>query len=398
MGAGLLILVVNCGSSSLKYTLFQGELERSTGLMERLGGPVSAFTRLVDGAAKDPLSLAVPNHEQAIRLMMDWLIRDGVIREARDINAVGHRVAHGGPDFTDAALVDARVRNNRIARELAPLHQANYEGIEACVKMMPATPQVAVFDTAFHQTMPSKAYTYALPYRFLTEHKIRKYGFHGTSHKYVAERGARLLGRPIRKLNLITLHLGNGSSLAAVRRGRCIDTSMGLTPLAGVVMGSRCGDIDPAIVPYIMQRENLDAKQVEQLMNKESGILGISGISNDLREVIKQAKGSNARAQLALEVLAYSIQKYIGAYHAILGGADALIFTAGIGEKSPDIRKNICAGLAGIGVRLDPSKNRKAVACEMFIHDKNSRIKVVVIPTREEYMIARETKRILKKC
>ena len=392
----MLILVVNCGSSSLKYTLFQGEKERAAGLMEKLGGPVSDYTRLVDGIGKDPLRLAVPNHEQAIHLMMDCLLTDGVIRDARDINAVGHRVAHGGPDFTDAALIGERVRNNRIARELAPLHQANYEGIEACVKMMPATPQVAVFDTAFHQTIPPKAYTYALPYHFLTEHKIRKYGFHGTSHKYVAERGARLLGRPIRKLNLITLHLGNGSSLAAVRRGQCVDTSMGLTPLAGVVMGSRCGDIDPAIVPYIMGRENLDVKQVEQLMNKESGILGLSGISNDLREVIKQAKASNTRAQLALEVLAYSIQKYIGAYHAILGGTDALIFTAGIGEKSPEMRKNICAGLAGIGVKLDPSKNRKAVACEMLIHDKKSRIKVAVIPTREEYMIAQETKRILK--
>jgi len=393
----VVILVVNCGSSSLKYTLLNGETELGSGLVEKIGEKSSNFSRVVRGQkVTPPMTLAVANHEQAISLMMDWLVKDGLIASAGEIQAVGHRVVHGGPDYKDAALVDEKVRSNRIAMELAPLHQPNYEGIEATVKIMPATPQVAVFDTAFHQTMPAKAFTYALPYRYYSDLKIRKYGFHGTSHKYVSQRCAQLLKKPARQTNVITLHLGNGSSLAAVRRGECVDTSMGLTPLAGVVMGSRCGDIDPAIVPFIMEKEQIDPKRVDKLMNKESGLLGLSGVSNDLREVIAQADQGNERARLALDVFVYSIQKYIGSYFAVLDKTDALVFTAGIGEKSPLIRQRICQGLASLGVRLDPVKNRKAVSREMFIHHPRSKVKVAVIPTREEYMIAKETERVVR--
>ena len=326
---------------------------------------------------------------------MERLVADGVIDGPGAIDAVGHRVVHGGPDFTDAALVDARVRNNRTARELAPLHWVNYVGIEACLKLMPGTPQVAVFDTAFHHSIPEYARTYALPAPLLKKYGIRRYGFHGTSHKYVARRAARLMGRRGGRAGLITLHLGNGSSLAAVRSGRCLDTSMGMTPLAGVVMGSRCGDIDPAVIPFLMEREGLTPPQMDRLLNKASGVLGLSGVSNDMREVIRRGGQGHAPSRLALDVFAYSIRKYIGAYHAILGGAQALVFTAGIGEKSAVIRAAVCKGLEGIGVRLDAGRNRRAVSREMAIHAPSSKIQVWVIPTREELMIAQETQRVV---
>ncbi|MEW6516415.1 MAG: acetate kinase [candidate division FCPU426 bacterium] len=391
----MLILVINTGSSSLKYTLFKGEEELASGLVEKIGERQSRFTRVVARRSRPAVEGPVANHEQAIGLMRDSLVEDGVVPSVQAIEAVGHRVVHGGPRYTDAALVDGEVLKNPIGRELAPLHRANYVGMEACLKMMPHTPQVAVFDTAFHQTMPAKAYTYALPYRYVTDLQIRKYGFHGTSHKYLAQRAAQVLRKPPASLNLITLHLGNGSSLAAVRGGRCVDTSMGLTPLAGVVMGSRCGDIDPAIIPYIMEREGLTPAQVDNLLNKQSGILGLSGVSNDLREVLAQAGKGNARAKLALEVFAYSIQKYVGAFAAVLGRVDALVFTAGIGEKSPPLRQAICQGLAGLGVRLQAAKNRALISREGHIHAPSSKVKVLVIPTREDYMIARETARIV---
>jgi len=391
----LLILVINSGSSSLKYTLFQEEMELASGLIEKIGEASSTFSHRVGEEKKHLPPLQVKNHEQAIGLMMERLVADGVIPDASAIEAVGHRVVHGGPDYTDAALVDRKVMGNRVAMELAPLHRPNYVGMEACVRIMPKTPQVAVFDTAFHQSMPPKAYQYALPYRFFTQYKIRRYGFHGTSHKYVAQRAAEILGRPALRLNLITLHLGNGSSLAAVQGGQCVDTSMGLTPLAGVVMGSRCGDIDPAIVPFLMDREKLTPQQMDRVLNKESGILGVSGVSNDLREVITKAEEGHQRSRLALDVFAYSVQKYIGAYHAVLGDVAALVFTAGIGEKSPYLRDLICRGLSGLGVKLDPRKNRSVVSREAFIHASSSKIQVMVVPTREEYMIARETERVI---
>jgi acetate kinase len=392
----VLILVVNSGSSSLKYTLFNGEEELASGLVEKIGEPMSHFSCKVGAQKKELPSRPVADHEQAIGLMMEQLVSDRIINRPEDIFAVGHRVVHGGPDYTDAALVDDKVRNNEVAKELAPLHKPNYTGLDACVKMLPTTPQVAVFDTAFHQTMPPKAYVYALPYRYFTDYKIRRYGAHGTSHKYIAGRAAELMKKSPKDLNLITLHLGNGSSLAAVAGGKCVDTSMGLTPLAGVVMGSRTGDIDPAIVPFIMEREKLTPAQMDRLMNKESGVLGLSGVSNDLREVIARAEAGHERSRLALDVLAYSIQRYIGAYHVAVGGAHALVFTAGIGEKSPYLRDLICRGLQGLGVKLDRRLNQKAVSREMAIHAAGSKIKVWVVPTREEYMIAQETLRVIQ--
>jgi len=393
----LRILVVNCGSSSLKYTLFQEHVEIASGLIEKIGEGASTYTRHAAGETKVLHDLPVSHHERALTLMMETLVADGVIRGPEAIEAVGHRVVHGGPDYTDAALVDDRVRNNRVAMELAPLHRANYTGIEACVKMMPATPQVAVFDTAFHQTMPAKAFRYALPEKYYREYRIRRYGFHGTSHKYVSRRALQLLRRPAPGTGLITLHLGNGASLTAIENGKCVDTSMGLTPLAGVVMGSRCGDIDPAIVPFIMERENLGPRQVDGMLNKDSGVLGLSGVSNDMREVIARARRGHAPSRLALEVYAYSIQKYIGAYFAALRRVTALVFTAGIGEKSPYLRQLICRNLTGLGIRLDPSKNRRALSREMFIQARASKVKVLVVPTKEELMIAHETERVIRR-
>ncbi len=391
----MIILVVNCGSSSLKYSLFQDQRELGSGLFEKIGTGRSTYTRLVQGQKQQARELELANHTQAIKEMMSWLVQDQLIKAPEKITAIGHRVVHGGPKFKDATLVDQEVLNNKIGRALAPLHQASYVGIEACMQMLPQTPQVAVFDTAFHQTMPAHAYTYALPHELSEKYSIRKYGFHGSSHKYVALEAAKLLKKKPAQTNIITLHLGNGSSITAVRRGRCLDTSMGLTPLAGVVMGTRCGDIDPAIVPLIMEKEQLDVHQVDALLNKKSGVLGLSGISNDMREVLAKAKEGHQRAQLAIDVFVYSIQKYIGAYHAVLGGAQALVFTAGIGEKSAALRERICRGLKGLGVLLDAKKNKAAIGKKMAIHARGSKIKILVIPTNEELMIAQETVRIV---
>lgn len=393
----LTILVVNCGSSSLKYTLFKNQVELGTGLIEKIGFSQAIFTCICKDCKQGPVKLKVDNHTQAIKLMMSELVNRQIISSYKEIDAVGHRVVHGGPLYKDAALVNNQVLNNKVGRALAPLHQVNYVGIEACLQLMPNTPQVAVFDTAFHQTMPPRAYTYALPHQLSEKYNIRKYGFHGSSHKFVVKQAAKLLNKTLKQTNVITLHLGNGSSIAAVKQGKCIDTSMGLTPLAGVVMGTRCGDIDPAIVAFLMEKEQLSAGQVEELLNKKSGVLGLSGISNDMREIISQAKSGNKRAGLTLDVFVYNIQKYIGAYQAVVGGAEAIIFTAGIGEKSALLRKMICSGLEGIGIKLDNKKNQKAVSREMLIHAPGSKVKIAVIPTNEELMIAQETIRIIRK-
>ncbi len=391
----MIILVVNCGSSSLKYSLFQDQSELGSGLFEKIGSGRSLYTRVLQGQKQEAKSLELSNHAQAIKEMMNGLVQDQLVSSPEKIVAVGHRVVHGGPQFKDATLVNRDVLNNKIGRALAPLHQASYVGIEACIKMLPKTPQVAVFDTAFHQTMPAHAFTYALPHKLSEKYSIRKYGFHGSSHKYVTLEAAKLLKQKLARTNIITLHLGNGSSIAAVRRGRCLDTSMGLTPLAGVVMGTRCGDIDPAIVPFLMEKENLGTHQVDELLNKKSGVLGLSGISNDMREIMTKAKEGDRRARLAIDVFVYSIQKFIGAYHAVVGGAQALVFTAGIGEKSPVLRERICRGLEGLGLRVDAKKNKAAVGQKMAIHAKGSKIKILVIPTNEELMIAQETVRIV---
>ncbi|MCD4813581.1 acetate kinase [bacterium] len=393
----MLILVINCGSSSLKYTLFNQDREVSAGLVDRIGTAKSSFSRTVSNGKKRSQSVAVANHRQSIKLVVDSLVEDGVIAHHCAIGAVGHRVVHGGPRYADAVLVNQSVINDPIGRNLAPLHQVSYAGIEACLTIFPKIPQVAVFDTAFHQTLPEHAFTYALPHQLMKKHNIRKYGFHGTSHKYVTQEAIRILRKPANRTNLITLHLGNGSSISAIQGGKCVDTSMGLTPLAGVVMGTRCGDIDPAIVPFLMEKEKLSVREIDQLLNKKSGILGLSGVSNDLREVLAKAEKGSRRARLSLDVFIYSIQKYIGAYHAILGRTDAIVFTAGIGEKSPYLREKICERLFGIGIKIDKRKNAGTISQERFIHTVSAKVKILVLPTREEYMIARETRRVIDK-
>jgi acetate kinase len=387
----VIILVVNTGSSSLKYTVFKGESLQAAGLIEKIGSGQAVYSRVHLQAPKQSEPVSAANHREAITLMLNKIVAEGVVGSVSDIQAVGHRVVHGGPLYKHSVRVDAAVLQNRLGRALAPLHAVNYDGMEACMQVLPGIPHVAVFDTAFHQTMPEYAATYAIPYALTEKYQIRKYGFHGTSHKYVSQRAAMLLGRDPRQCRFITLHLGNGSSIAAVDRGQCVDTSMGMTPLAGVVMGTRAGDLDPAILPFLMQHESWDAAKLEEVLNKQSGILGLSGISNDMRDILKQAGEGHARAKLAVSVFVYSIVKYIGAYWTVMGGIDALIFTAGIGEKSPAIRAAICQQLHGMGVRLHAASNQKTISTEKVISTVFSRCKVFVVPTNEELMIAKET-------
>ena len=319
----------------------------------------------------------------------------GVIKDMTEINAVGHRVVHGGENFTASALIDAGVEKAiKDCFELAPLHNPpNMMGITACEEIMPGVPMVAVFDTAFHQTIPAYAFMYALPYELYEKHGIRKYGFHGTSHMYVSRRAAAMLGKPAEDVKIITCHLGNGSSITAVKGGKSVETTMGFTPLEGVAMGTRCGSIDPAVVPFIMEKEGLTSREVDNLMNKKSGVLGVSGLSNDFRDLDEAASKGNARAELALEVFAYKIKKVIGEYSAVLNGVDAVVFTAGIGENSASIRKRILSGLDGIGIKIDEEKN-KIRGQEIDISTPDSKVRVLVIPTNEELTIARDTKEI----
>ena len=312
-----------------------------------------------------------------------------------EINAVGHRVVHGGEKFTASALIDAGVEKAiKDCFELAPLHNPpNMMGITACEEIMPGTPMVAVFDTAFHQTIPAYAFMYALPYELYEKHGIRKYGFHGTSHMYVSRRAAAMLGKPEEDTKIITCHLGNGSSITAVKGGKSVETTMGFTPLEGLAMGTRCGSIDPAVVPFIMEKEGLTTREVDNLMNKKSGVLGVSGLSNDFRDLDEAASKGNERAELALEVFAYKVKKVIGEYSAVLNGVDAVVFTAGIGENSASIRKRILSGLDGIGIKIDDEKN-KIRGQEIDISTPDSKVRVLVIPTNEELTIARDTKEI----
>jgi acetate kinase len=320
----------------------------------------------------------------------------GVIKNKSAIEAVGHRIVHGGEKFTAPAIITPEIKRAIEASfHLAPLHNPpSLEGIVACEKALPGVPQVAVFDTAFHHTMPEKAAIYALPYEFYTRHDVRKYGFHGTSHFYVSQRAAELLGKPVDALRLITCHLGFGSSIAAISRGRSVDTSMGLTPLAGLPMCTRSGDIDPAIVTFLMEKENLGIEAVEDLLNNQSGLLGISGGSPDLRDIYTAAGQGNRRAALALDLFKYSCRKWIGAFTAAMGGVDAVVFTAGIGENAPDIRLGACSGLSFMGIRIDPYRNAAAIGREAIISDDDSPVPVLVIPTKEELVIARETARV----
>jgi len=393
------ILVVNCGSSSLKYQLFDMEKEEviAKGIVERIGTPPSYLTYSVNGE-KVKKEVTANNHTEAFRVVIETLLNGDkpVISSIEEIKAVGHRVVHGGERFKEPTIIDDEViaeieRNN----ELAPLHNpAGLAGIRASMEVLPNVPQTAVFDTSFHSNMPKYAYLYAIPMRLYRDYRIRRYGFHGTSHYYVAYRAAQLVGRPIEELKIITCHLGNGCSVSAVKGGRSIDTSMGFTPLEGLIMGTRSGDLDPAIPLYLIRNLNYTAEEVDDILNKESGLLGISEFSNDMRDIMKSAEEGNQNAKLAMEMFCYRIKKYIGAYTAIMNGLDVLVFTAGIGENEPEIRLMICDNMDYLGIKIDPQKNNFK-AQEREISTSDSRVKVWVIPTNEELVIARETARLI---
>lgn len=398
------VLIVNAGSSSLKYQLIEMEDESvlAKGNVERIGIEDPILKHQATGKDEVEIPEDIKNHTQAMKLVIDTLIHPeyGVINSMDEIAAVGHRVLHGGAKIFESVIVDEKVKNViRENFELGPLHNpANLMGIEACEEVMPNTPMVAVFDTAFHQTMPAEAYTYAIPYEDCKKYSIRRYGFHGTSHRYVSKRLFKLLNRPAEGTKVVTCHLGNGSSIAAVKDGKCIDTSMGLTPLEGLPMGSRCGSIDPAIVTCLMEKKNLSPEEMSIYMNKKSGVLGVSGISSDFRDLEAAAEEGNERAKLALDMFSYSVKKYIGAYAAAMGGLDYIVFTAGIGENTPLIREHACKGLEYLGVKIDRKKNDKITSgcgVEGEISAKDSRVGIYVIPTNEELMIARDTVELL---
>ena len=390
------ILVVNCGSSSLKYQLMDMTTKDAVGigLVERIGLEGAILTHRTASGEKEVITTEIPNHTIAIELVLKVLVSPeyGAVKDLSEISAIGHRVVHGGENFAKSAIIDDAVMQAiRDCIELAPLHNPpNIAGIEACQKLMPGIPQVAVFDTAFHQTMPDYAYLYGLTYELYEKYKIRRYGFHGTSHKYVSQRAAALLGKPAEELKIITCHLGNGSSITAIKGGKSIETSMGFTPLQGLLMGTRSGDLDPAIITYIMRKENLNSDQIDNFLNKKCGVLGVSGVSSDFRDIEKAAGEGNYRAKLALEIFAYQAKKYIGTYAAVLNGVDAIIFTAGLGENSFTMRAAICDNMSYLGVNIDQEKN-KVRSVEVDVSDANASCRVLVIPTNEELMIALDT-------
>ncbi len=395
------ILVINAGSSSLKYQLMDSTSHDvlAKGLCERIGID-GRLTHKVPGRENYKADIPMPTHGEAIQSVLDALVspNHGVIADVKEIDAVGHRVLHGGMAFTESCIVDdACIAAIKECIPLGPLHNpANLMGIEACQKVMAGTPQVAVFDTAFHMTMPEKAYTYAIPYEYYEKDKVRRYGFHGTSHRYVSARCADMLGKPAKDLKIITCHLGNGSSLAAVKGGKCVDTTMGLGPLAGFPMGTRSGDIDATIMEYLMGRYGYDIKEMLNILNKKSGVLGISGVSSDFRDICAAADEGNHRAQLALDVFYYSVKKYIGAYAAAMGGVDAIVFTAGVGENDAAARMAIASGLEYMGVKMDEDANNIR-GKEAVISAPDSKVQVLLIPTNEELMIAMDTAEIVGK-
>jgi acetate kinase len=390
------IIAINAGSSSLKFQLFEMPSEEviTKGLIERIGLKDSIFNITVNGEKIEEIS-DIPDHDVAVKMLLDKLTTLGIIQSLNEIEGIGHRVVHGGETFNDSVLITEEVlKKIEELSELAPLHNpANATGIRAFQQVLPNVPAVAVFDTAFHQTMPESSFLYSLPYEYYEKYGIRKYGFHGTSHKYVSQRAAELLGRPVEQLRLISCHLGNGASIAAIQGGKSIDTSMGFTPLAGVTMGTRSGNIDPALIPFIMEKTNQTAEEVLDVLNKKSGMLAVSGFSSDLRDIEVQANQGNDRAQLALDVFSNRIHKYLGSYAARMFGVDAIIFTAGIGENSTLIRESVLKGLEFMGVYFDPALN-KVRGEEAFISYPHSPVKVIVIPTNEEVMIARDVLRL----
>ena len=397
----MIVLVVNCGSSSLKYQLINMDNEEvmAKGLVEKIGLPDSQLTHKWNGQKKE-IKQSIPDHQVAVKLVLDILTdaECGVIKSMDAIDAVGHRVVHGGEEFAASTLItDEVMKALEKCSAMAPLHNpSNIIGINACKAIMPGVPQVGVFDTAFHQTMPAKAFMYGLPYELYKEDHIRRYGFHGTSHRYVAGEVAKVMGVPVEKLRIINCHLGNGSSLAAIKYGKCVDTTMGFTPLAGVLMGTRCGDIDPAIVLNVMDNHNLSTKEMDTLMNKKSGVLGISGVSSDFRDLGQAAAEGNERAQLALDMFHYQVRKEIGAFAAAMGGVDVITFTAGVGENGIEDRAAIAEGLEYLGAKLDPQRNNVR-GKDALISTDDSTVKMYVIPTNEEIMIARDTKDIVSK-
>lgn len=396
------VLVINAGSSSLKYQLIDIETEKvlAKGLCERIGIEGSKLNHTPDGGDKVVIEKFMKDHSDAISMVLAALTdrEYGVIADMGEIAAVGHRVVHGGELFSGSVVINEEVKAAmQECIPLAPLHNpANLIGIDACEKAMPNVPQVGVFDTAFHQTMPKEAFMYALPYELYTENKIRRYGFHGTSHKYVSERAAEMLGKDIKDLKIITCHLGNGSSVTAVEGGKSVATSMGLTPLAGVAMGTRCGSIDPAIVKFIADSKDLTLEEVDELLNKKSGVYGVSGVSSDFRDLDAAAKEGNERAVLALDLFVYTVRKYIGQYAVQMGGVDVVVFTAGVGENDGKMRERITENLEFLGISTDKEKNASARGKEMDVSAADSKVKVLVIPTNEELMIARETAQLLK--
>ena len=396
------ILVINCGSSSLKYQVLDMSTETllAKGIVERIGTEESNLTHeKIDYNGEFFLEEYMSDHKEAIAAVIKVLTDKefGVVGSMDEIKAVGHRVVHAGEKYSSSVLIDSKVIEAlEECVPLAPLHNPpNLLGIAACQHLMPKIPQVAVFDTAFHQTMPPESYIYAIPYDYYLKYGIRRYGFHGTSHQYVAERAADVLGVNIEDLKLITCHLGNGASVAAIKRGKCIDTSMGFTPLAGLVMGTRSGNIDPAIISFIADRENLTMDEVFNILNKKSGILGISGVSSDFRDVQKAIEHGNARAELAIKVFAHRVRFFIGAYIAEMNGVDAIVFTAGVGENDMNVRDVICSELGNLGIKLDLVKN-KVRAKEAIISRDDSKVAILLIPTNEELVIARDTYQLVK--
>lgn len=396
------ILVINCGSSSIKYQLFdmQDESVLATGLVEKIGTESSIIKHQVPEKEELVIASEILDHRVGMKKVLDLLMdpEDGVIKSAEEVAAVGHRVVHGGENFSSSVVIDNDVRRAiRETIDLAPLHNPpNLLGIDAAQAQLPHAVHVAVFDTAFHQTMPDYAYMYPLPYVLYRKHKIRRYGFHGTSHKYVSEQAAKFLGRPLDELKIVSCHIGNGASITAVQNGKSVDTSMGMTPLEGLMMGTRSGDIDPAIVPFVITKEDLTLAEVNSMMNKHSGLLGISGISGDMREVTEAMENGNDYARLAIDMYVYKIKKTIGAYIAAMNGVDAILFTAGVGENADLIRERVCEGLTFLGVELDPALNAERSKKERRISTQRSKVDVLVIPTNEELMIARETQALVQ--
>jgi len=395
------VLVINCGSSSLKYQLINmnDESVLAKGLAERIGIEGSVIKHEAEGKEKVVIKEPMKSHKEAINIVLKSLVDPvyGAVKSLEEIDAVGHRVVHGGEKFASSVkITDEVVNAMKECTDLAPLHNPpNIIGIEACKELLPNVPMVGTFDTAYHQTMPEVSYIYPLPYELYKELGIRRYGFHGTSHRYVAERAAALTGKDIKDLKIISCHLGNGASVTAINGGKSVDTSMGLTPLEGLVMGTRCGDIDPAIVTFLMNKKNMSVADIDNLLNKQSGVLGISGVSSDFRDIEEAAEKGNHRAQLALDKFDYTVKKYIGSYAAAMGGVDVVVFTAGLGENSKGNRKAICEGLEFLGITIDDEKNNTR-GKEVLISKDHGSVKVFVIPTNEELMIARDTQFLSK--